>query len=200
MFIHGIQFIHSVDQAGSKFISQRQHVQGTYKLDADSHALKYYHFGLFFAFGGKNVHLHIFSLKVGVNFTNPNVPAHKVCHNQFCQQNSAQLYQYTQLEVTSTFYALFSALYTSKFSVNPLAQKVLITWWWNYPQVTKFTIPSVHIFESELQRRHLLRFRKQWHFGTEEKNYYFEEKESVFLSALNLNLNFKLKRKWMHSL
>ena len=94
---------------------------------------------------------------VGVNFTNPlaksaNEPAQRVWRNQYHQQNFAQLYPYTQLEVTPNFYALYSAAYISKLSVILLAQKLLIKCWWNWPQAA-----AMH--QKKICRRRL-------HFGT----------------------------------
>ena len=54
------------------------------------------------------------------------VLVHRAWCNQFHQQNFAQLYQYTQLEVTYNFYAEWSAKYASKFSINLLALKLLV--------------------------------------------------------------------------
>ena len=80
-----------------------------------------------------------FSLRPWVNFTNllvqsVNVLAVSLLHQQsfFCaiqfhQQNCAQLYLYTQLEVTPNFYAVRDALYASKLSVNPKADhKIMV--------------------------------------------------------------------------
>ena len=50
----------------------------------------------------------------------------KCWRTQFQQQNFAQLYQYTQLEVMPNFYILRFVLYASKFSIKLQAQKLLI--------------------------------------------------------------------------
>ena len=50
----------------------------------------------------------------------------------FHQQYYNQLFQFTQLEITPNFYAVRSTLWTSKISVNLLAQILLIDLWWNW--------------------------------------------------------------------
>ncbi len=47
-------------------------------------------------------------------------------------KNYAQLYQYTQQEVTTTFYIIDSMLSAGKISKNLLVQKLLIERWWNW--------------------------------------------------------------------
>ena len=47
---------------------------------------------------------------------------------QFHQQNYAQLYQNTQIDVTSNFYAVLSAPYASKFNVSLLVPNLLVKW------------------------------------------------------------------------
>ena len=88
-----------------------------------------------FAFKLRNV-ICIIKVIPGVDFTNQfvqsaNVPTHRVRCNQFHQQNFAQPYQYIQLGNTPNFYAVHSVLCTSKFSINILAQKLLIKQWLN---------------------------------------------------------------------
>ncbi len=59
------------------------------------------------------------------------------CAVQFHQLNYGHLCQYIQLENTLNFYTLVCpALYTGKFGVNLLAQKLLVEHWWNWLQVS----------------------------------------------------------------
>ena len=53
----------------------------------------------------------------------------------FNQQNYAQFYQYTQLEVTPNLYAACSTLCASKISINLLVQKLLIERIWNWHHI-----------------------------------------------------------------
>ncbi len=53
----------------------------------------------------------------------------------FRQQNSTLLYWWKELEVAPNFHAVCSILYTSKFSVNLMVQKLQVKLWWNWPQV-----------------------------------------------------------------
>ena len=75
----------------------------------------------------------VWSNSFGVNFTNlmaqsTNAPAVFFYAIQIHQQNYAQLYQNTQLEVTSNFYAVLSAPYASKFNVSLLVPNLLVKW------------------------------------------------------------------------
>ena len=48
------------------------------------------------------------------------------------QQNYAQLYQYSQLEVKSNFYAPCSTPFASKISVNLQVQRLITERWWKW--------------------------------------------------------------------
>ncbi len=47
-------------------------------------------------------------------------------YQQYTCMYNPQLYQYTQLEATTNFYAVYSMLRTRKISINILAQKMLV--------------------------------------------------------------------------
>ena len=61
---------------------------------------------------------------------------------QFHKENWAQLNWCIGLENTPNFHTVCSAPYASKFSVNLLAQKLLVKWWWNWLLTYQFLSPS----------------------------------------------------------
>ena len=81
-----------------------------------------------------------------VNFNNPlaqstNVSAQSIWRKKmpfhFTNKLHPTLYKCIELEDTPNFYTLCSAPYASKFNVNLLVQKLIIKWWWNWPQMKK---------------------------------------------------------------
>ena len=56
---------------------------------------------------------------------------------QMCQHKAFGAKRCIEIEYTPKFYTLCSAPYASKFNVNLLVQKLIIKWWWNWPQMKK---------------------------------------------------------------
>ena len=93
------------------------------------------------------------------------MPGQRVCCNQFQQQNFSQLYQNTHLEVTPNLYFLRSAHYVSKLSLILLAQKLLIKWWWNWPQFLFLSLLHMDMMHFRLNRFEEKTYELNWFEG-----------------------------------
>ena len=129
-----------------------------------------------------------------VRFTKPlaqsaNTPTHRVCLNHFHQQNLAQLYQYTQLEVTPNFSTLPSLLYASKFCINLQAKKLLIKWCWNRPLETTPRSDAGPTFALSVKVL----------FSMWEKKQQFEEQLGALSSDRNIESLICLEKNTIHN-
>ena len=78
------------------------------------------------------------------------------------QQNFAKFYLDTQLENTPNFYTLHTEPYTNKLSIILLAQKLLIKWWWNWPQFLFLSLLHMDMMHFRINRFEEKTYQLNW--------------------------------------